>query len=36
MRNYTNLSTKDIRMAMRRFKILYNFIKITGIEDGFE
>jgi len=35
MRNYTNLSTKDIRTAMRRFKILYNFIKMTGIEDGF-
>ena len=36
MRNYTNLSTKDIRMSMRRFKLLYNFIKISGIEDGFE
>lgn len=36
MRNYTNLSTKDIRMAMRRYKILYNFIKLTGIEEGFE
>ena len=29
MRNYTNLSTKDIRMAMRRFKTLYEFIKHT-------
>ena len=27
MRNYTNLSTKDIRLAMRRFKLLYNFLK---------
>lgn len=27
MRNYTNLSTKDIRLAMRRFKDLYEFIK---------
>lgn len=35
MRNYTNLSTKDIRLAMRRYKDLYNFIKISGMEDGF-
>jgi hypothetical protein len=27
MRNYTNLSTKDIRLAMRRFKVLYEFLK---------
>ena len=27
MRNYTNLSTKDIRLAMRRFKNLYEFLK---------
>jgi len=27
MRNYTNLSTKDIRLAMRRFKELYELIK---------
>lgn len=27
MRNYTNLSTKDIRLAMRRFKDLYVFLK---------
>jgi hypothetical protein len=27
MRNYTNLSTKDIRLAMRRFKDLYEFLK---------
>lgn len=29
MRNYTNLSTKDIRLAMRRFKDLYEFLKHT-------
>jgi hypothetical protein len=29
MRNYTNLSTKDIRLAMRRFKVLYEFLKHT-------
>ena len=27
MRNYTNLSTKDIRLAMRRFKDLYEILK---------
>ena len=27
MRNYTNLSTKDIRLAMKRFKVLYHLIK---------
>ena len=27
MRNYTNLSTKDIRLAMRRFKELYEILK---------
>lgn len=27
LRNYTNLSTKDIRVAMRRFKHLYNILK---------
>lgn len=32
MRNYTNLSTKDIRMAMRRFKTLYNVIKINEMD----
>lgn len=35
MRNYTNLNTKDIRIAMKRYKTLYNLIKIKGIEDGF-
>lgn len=27
MRNYTNLSTKDIRIAMKRFKDIYEFLK---------
>lgn len=27
MRNYTNLSTKDIRLAMRRYKELYELLK---------
>lgn len=27
MRNYTNLSTKDIRLAMKRYKTLYDFLK---------
>lgn len=31
MRNYTNLSTKDIRLAMRRFKDLYEFIKHSDL-----
>jgi hypothetical protein len=31
MRNYTNLSTKDIRLAMRRYKELYEFIKNASL-----
>ena len=31
MRNYTNLSTKDIRLAMRRFKDLYDILKETNL-----
>lgn len=31
MRNYTNLSTKDIRLAMKRYKELYDFLKNTGL-----
>jgi hypothetical protein len=31
MRNYTNLSTKDIRLAMKRYKQLYDFLKQTGL-----
>lgn len=30
MRNYTNLSTKDIRLAMKRFKELYELLKQHG------
>jgi len=36
MRNYTGLSTKDIRLAMKRFKELYGIIKIDGLENGIE
>jgi hypothetical protein len=31
MRNYTNLSTKDIRLAMKRYKTLYEFLKHHGL-----
>ena len=31
MRNYTNLSTKDIRLAMKRYKQLYEFLKEAGL-----
>lgn len=31
MRNYTNLSTKDIRLAMRKFKDLYKFMKNANL-----
>lgn len=31
MRNYTNLSTKDIRLSMKRFKILYELLKQHGM-----
>lgn len=36
MRRYTNLSTKDIRLAMKRYKDLYALIKIDGLENGIE
>jgi hypothetical protein len=32
MRNYTNLSTKDIRLGMKRFKTLYGVLKHQGLE----
>jgi hypothetical protein len=35
MRNYTNLSTKDIRVAMKRFKKLYKFVKLSDNEDDY-
>ena len=31
MRNYTNLSTKDIRLAMKRYKELYDLLKNYGL-----
>jgi hypothetical protein len=31
MREYTHLSTKDIRLAMKRFKELYEFLKQSGL-----
>lgn len=31
MRNYTNLSTKDIRLAMRRFKDMYELLKNNSL-----
>jgi hypothetical protein len=31
MRNYTNLSTKDIRLAMKRYKELYDLLKNHGL-----
>ena len=31
MRNYTNLSTKDIRLAMKRYKDLYELLKNHGL-----
>jgi hypothetical protein len=36
MRRYTKLSTKDIRVSMKRFKIMYEFIKADGLENGFD
>ena len=34
IRNYTNLSTKDIRGAMGKFKVIYKLLKNTKIDDG--
>ncbi len=31
MRNYTNLSTKDIRIGMKRYKLLYEVLKNYGL-----
>ena len=36
MRNYTKLSTKDIRVSMKRFKVMYEFLKADGLENGFD
>jgi len=35
IRDYTNLSTKDIRVAMRRFKKLYYLIKDDKTDEGY-
>lgn len=34
MRNYTNLSTKDIRASMKKYKDIYSILKIDTIENG--
>ncbi len=31
MRDYTNLSTKDIRLSMKRYKVLYKYLKQFGL-----
>jgi hypothetical protein len=36
MRQYTGLCTKDIRASMKRYKSIYDLLKIDGIENGFE
>ena len=36
MRRYTGLTTKDIRLAMKRYKILYEIVKIDGMENGID
>lgn len=36
MRRYTGLNTKDIRLAMKRYKLLYSIVKIDGMENGIE
>jgi hypothetical protein len=36
MRQYTGLCTKDIRASMKRYKSIYDLLKIDGMENGFE
>jgi hypothetical protein len=36
VRNYTQLNTKDIRVAMKRFKSMYFLVKGVGVEKGFD
>lgn len=36
MRNYTSLTTKDIRVSMKRYKIMYELIKRDGLDNGFD
>ena len=35
IRDYTNLTTKDIRVSIRRFKVLYFLFKNSKIDDGY-
>ncbi len=35
IRDYTNLTTKDIRVSMRRYKKLYYLIKDDRVDDGY-
>jgi len=36
MRNYTKLTTKDIRVSMKRYKVIYELLKMDGIDNGFD
>ena len=36
MRQYTGLTTKDIRTSMKRYRTIYDILKLDGIENGFE
>lgn len=36
MRNCTNMSTKDIRSSMKRYKVIYNVLKLDALENGLE
>jgi hypothetical protein len=36
LRQYTGLSTKDIRGSMKRYRNIYDMLKIDGTENGFE
>jgi hypothetical protein len=36
MRNYTNMSTKDIRSSMKRYTSIYEVLKLDALENGFE
>jgi hypothetical protein len=35
MRDYTGMSTKDIRIAMKRYKKMYGLLKLTKIREGY-
>jgi len=36
MRNYTNMSTKDIRASMKRYTVIYEVLKLDALENGFD